>query len=392
MRSNKPIAQPFQEFVCEVILPSIRKTGEYKMQKILDEKKKLEEENKSLHKLVKRKERKKHRSGSCVYIVKNIDIKDKYKIGETKDLTNRLNDYAPGAPERYEAVHQRMVSTVGNQKSIEDLVLTILEPFRIEDDTKFSRKREWVMHPDFNTIKMELDMLVDYVNERRRVYDPECNIYESDSEVELEVEEEEPEKVCSACGKSKVFGAYYKRIDNEDGLEGVCKTCYAERQKKAKVKKEVIVERNDGNKTCRVCKQDRDLAYFSPHNTSKDGYSYVCKMCQVQPKETNKTEKTCSSCKGVKSVGEFTKCRTSSDGYFAYCGVCSKEKRKKYVSKRKENGPSVVVTEKKCCNCGNVKKVEGNFWSHPMSKDGFSSNCNECFYKMRSDRKKTRIS
>ena len=30
MRSNKPIAQPFQEFVCEEILPSIRKTGEYK--------------------------------------------------------------------------------------------------------------------------------------------------------------------------------------------------------------------------------------------------------------------------------------------------------------------------------------------------------------------------
>lgn len=34
MRSNKHIAQPFQEFVCEEILPSIRKTGEYKYQKI----------------------------------------------------------------------------------------------------------------------------------------------------------------------------------------------------------------------------------------------------------------------------------------------------------------------------------------------------------------------
>jgi len=34
MRSNKPIAQPFQEFVCEEILPSIRKTVEYKYQKI----------------------------------------------------------------------------------------------------------------------------------------------------------------------------------------------------------------------------------------------------------------------------------------------------------------------------------------------------------------------
>ena len=31
MRSNKPIAQKFQEIVCEEILPSIRKTGEFKL-------------------------------------------------------------------------------------------------------------------------------------------------------------------------------------------------------------------------------------------------------------------------------------------------------------------------------------------------------------------------
>jgi prophage antirepressor-like protein len=45
MRCNKPIAKPFQDFVCEEILPSIRNTGEYKYQKILDEKNKLEEES-----------------------------------------------------------------------------------------------------------------------------------------------------------------------------------------------------------------------------------------------------------------------------------------------------------------------------------------------------------
>ena len=31
MRSNKPIAQKFQEAVCEDILPSLRKKGEYKI-------------------------------------------------------------------------------------------------------------------------------------------------------------------------------------------------------------------------------------------------------------------------------------------------------------------------------------------------------------------------
>jgi prophage antirepressor-like protein len=44
MRSNKPIAQKFQEVVCEEILPSLRKKGEYKIQSIIDKNKALEEE------------------------------------------------------------------------------------------------------------------------------------------------------------------------------------------------------------------------------------------------------------------------------------------------------------------------------------------------------------
>ena len=38
MRSNKLIAEKFQNCVCEEILPSIRKTGEYKLKEIIDAK------------------------------------------------------------------------------------------------------------------------------------------------------------------------------------------------------------------------------------------------------------------------------------------------------------------------------------------------------------------
>jgi prophage antirepressor-like protein len=44
MRCNKPVAKPFQEFVCEEILPSVRNTGEYKYQKILEENKIIKDE------------------------------------------------------------------------------------------------------------------------------------------------------------------------------------------------------------------------------------------------------------------------------------------------------------------------------------------------------------
>jgi prophage antirepressor-like protein len=50
MRSNKPIAQKFQEVVCGEILPSIRKKGEFKLKQLLEEKEQekliiLEEKN-----------------------------------------------------------------------------------------------------------------------------------------------------------------------------------------------------------------------------------------------------------------------------------------------------------------------------------------------------------
>ena len=48
MRSNKAVAQKFQEVVCEEILPSLRKKGEYKIQSIIDKNKELEEEKKKL--------------------------------------------------------------------------------------------------------------------------------------------------------------------------------------------------------------------------------------------------------------------------------------------------------------------------------------------------------
>ena len=35
MRSNKPNAEKFQNYVCEEILPSIRKTGEFKLKEII---------------------------------------------------------------------------------------------------------------------------------------------------------------------------------------------------------------------------------------------------------------------------------------------------------------------------------------------------------------------
>ena len=71
MRSNKPIAQKFQEVVCEEILPSIRKTGEFKLKEMLEKnKKEIEEKEKVIEEKEKDIELKNKK-------IKTLKIKDK---------------------------------------------------------------------------------------------------------------------------------------------------------------------------------------------------------------------------------------------------------------------------------------------------------------------------
>ena len=112
MRSNKPIAQKFQEWVCEEVLPSIRKTGQYnieQLKKTIEEKeaeiteikKELVEEQKMVMKTKKSlmatqrrfMYRHKFRINGCVYVLENPDEKyNKFKIGFSKDMNERLED------------------------------------------------------------------------------------------------------------------------------------------------------------------------------------------------------------------------------------------------------------------------------------------------------------
>ena len=99
MRSNKPIAEKFQEVVCEDILPSLRKKGEHQIQSIIeknkkleDEKNKLELENKEYSRRILRKNERYNKRGFCNYIVFNNTLPDWFKFGETEDIHERLRD------------------------------------------------------------------------------------------------------------------------------------------------------------------------------------------------------------------------------------------------------------------------------------------------------------
>ena len=121
LRSTKPIAKKFQETVCENILPSLRKKGEYKIQSIIDKNKQLEDEKQKIleekkqiednfidlsekhfkldenHKRILYKN-KRHRlkKGPCLYLLHNPDIpetKQMIKLGRTNNLNIRRTTY-----------------------------------------------------------------------------------------------------------------------------------------------------------------------------------------------------------------------------------------------------------------------------------------------------------
>ena len=324
MRSTKKDTEKFRDWICEDVIPSLRKNGEYKIQSELEEKNK---EIQHLNRLLKRKLKKTHKKGNSVYVVKNPDIDNKFKIGSTKDIDQRLKNYEGSTPHEYELLFHQYIEPM---KAVEEILLFILDKYRCESEIKGSKKREW-LKIDSDTIITEINELCEYIISRRKDHDEDY----SDNQELLPDENQEIENEnmlkCIECKENKDLCEYYDRFENTSGKEYICKKCYVQRQLKARANK--IEERTKENKRkCRKCRFVHDISMYQEHPTSKDGLSYVCNNC-TSKMVVHRTEKPCSMCKVVKSLDGYNNCSTSSDGKFAYCRECTKIKNSQYKAK-----------------------------------------------------------
>ena len=139
MRSNKPIAQPFQEFVCEEILPSIRKTGEYKYQKILDEKNKIEEKLQESQQEVKKLTKKYIKQEKEVFDEKNVvylmtteegEKVREYTVGKATNLSKRKENYNHNKLHDFKVIYYRPCKNSKFMDIIESVILMKLEKYR----------------------------------------------------------------------------------------------------------------------------------------------------------------------------------------------------------------------------------------------------------------------
>jgi prophage antirepressor-like protein len=244
MRSNKPVAQKFQDVVCKEILPTIRKTGEFKLQKMLEEREKERKEyqqlledkerekqeilqekdkeiqfkeyqlkksdikNKKLESKLEKKKRARYEQSHSVYIISNPSIngvcektgnkKNYFKLGKSSNRTGRLSNYGSGAPLDYNINYSRKLSSKREETAIENLMIIIFDNYRCINEIK--QKREWLENIDGDVLKKELDVIIDFMESRKKLYDfdrTEYCISESENEenmIDVEDRNEEIEK------------------------------------------------------------------------------------------------------------------------------------------------------------------------------------------------------
>ena len=264
MRSNKPIAQKFQEVVCEEILPSIRKTGEFKLKKMLEEKEKVielkdkktkskiiqkelnenkanlvettikfETLNKNHNKMLRLRKRDLFEKGNVCYIIshKNFDVNGKIyrKIGKatqsksegTPAFTNRLTGYNTGAPVNY-TVHYLIY--VDDNDLLERTI-----KYRFKDQTVESNKEEWIEDCPMEKIvffcrKICDDMKMPY---KERIIDEsltsllEKSVEETEEETEEDTEED-TDSVEKADNKDVEYDSEIEIVEESDEEDDNC--------------------------------------------------------------------------------------------------------------------------------------------------------------------------
>jgi len=135
MRSNKPIAQKFQEVVCEEILPSLRNKGEYKIQSILDKQNELTLELKKKDERIKKLQRETQVvDGKNVCYLCTANEKESegiYTIGKAINLKNRLENYNNNKLFNFKMVYYISCKSVQLMDAIEKILLSKLNKYKI---------------------------------------------------------------------------------------------------------------------------------------------------------------------------------------------------------------------------------------------------------------------
>ena len=365
----------------------------------------LEKQNKSLTKHVVRKYSDKYKLGNCVYLISSSEIPDKFKVGSTLNINNRISDLSVGSPYYFEVIKLYYTSF---HTLLEKTIKELFAKYRI------SVNCEWY------ELKV-IDDMKEFIETQLELY----NKFENNSSINIvnDIEENiiivaDDKKVCLGCNgvlnlrnffnidkKNKIFldkciscydkengsskqcfkcneikKKHYFVVDRtkKDGLTYECKECRTTQitKRKTEIRKE---NPNLGKNQCTTCETFEDLKMFykTKLDDGKVTYSEQCKKCYCNE---HGNSKQCFRCQEIKEVSNFDKTTANVDGLACYCKPCRKIKRDKERDEKKEKIDK-TENKKQCLKC--KEYLEFNTFFKKMSDTNdvisYHDECRTCY-------------
>jgi len=396
LRSNKPIAEKFQNFVCKEILPSIRKTGEFNLlKKQLEEKdNKIKEIQCELNKKTAQAKKKNIKKGELIYMGINEIDKKVFKVGITCNASSRMSGLSCGTTTDFEMKHTWYTNF---NKEIEDLVKKNFQ------EQRYTLRKELYGIEVYDEVYKYIEILVKILNETERHTFSEEKIPTN----KIRVNKNSlclPEKSCNICNETQPLENFYKAKDHVDKHENTCKKCAKKRQEEyIEIKRETIPLPDE--KICTGCNIIYPLDNFYEDKQKFDKKGTKCKECfkKVQVREDKEkieiSEYCCATCQVIKPIDEFHKLSRSKTGHKYSCKICELKKAKERYDKNKElefsvledneESKSIIINEdeetksiiinedeetKNCSCCKNLKNISSFY----KIKSKISAYCIEC--------------
>jgi len=367
MKSKKPIAETFQEWVCDEVLPELRKKGEYKIKEYQQKISQLESENKEISRQILRKNKRYYKVGNCVYIVTNKNIPNQFKLGQTDDINKRMISFNNANPDEF-IVHKNWYTRFN--KKIEKLAHDTFQKFRINLSNEWFEISILDKVTEFITKQIEFleqfdtrDETIEEKKEEKPIIEVE-EIKETNKD-EIKEEKVKTKKECTKCLLTLPFSKFYLRNDviKDDNplnkYRSHCKKCIDKHNKELREK--IRHDANYNKKTCIDCNTvlDIDMFFKKSDNTLFEN----CITCFKQKKELSENIKQCSECNEFKESIHF---HNHSNGILrSQCKTC----RNKSIVEERKKVPTKVIE----CEFCQSQIVETHIKVHQQTK--------KCLYK-----------
>jgi hypothetical protein len=155
-------------------------------------------------------------------------------------------------------------------------------------------------------------------------------------------------RVCTKCREVKEFKFFYKSSRSKFGILPFCKECDTKIKKKHYTyKKKEYLQEPSGIRTCKKCEETKSLELFIEAPNCKFGRRLVCKECGKKGKKRYyKYEKklsaeppitrTCRYCKETKELELFTNVSMCRFGRSHACKECTKKQSKQNYQQLKQ--------------------------------------------------------